>query len=402
MILLTNIFFAAMFLFSPGEKVRTTQPNNYLREGPASYYDVITMVPVAMSVDVVDKKGSWWKVKTEANEMGWLSENSFAKRATAEREEKLMQGKATARASRAELGAAVKGFAKKYVPEGDAEMPALNKFSSSLVKADEMEQFEHSFTAEQLRGYMTIEKPFDLRFHEDAIGYGIAQRIAKLGVVNDPTALAYINMIGSYLNTYTRAYDAGFRFFILNSDKINAFAVPGGYIFISKGLLHACSNESELAAVIAHEMTHVIQRHGLKELHLSQAKVNSEKLFDELEEEVGEEKSDDEKELDQFADDAYNTLITPRLLEYEYEADRLTMLYLKRAGYDPTSLLTVLEKIYAPSPTSTDIFDNNYMKKDDLQMRISAARQLISSEGYRVRADRHYEDRFTSHTSELR
>ena len=265
-----------------------------------------------------------------------------------------------------------------------------------------MDQFEHSFTIEPFRGYMNIEKPFDLQFHEEGIGFGIAQKIAaQKGIVNDRTATLYINMIGNYLAKYSKAYDLGFRFYILNDDRASAFAVPGGYIFITKGMFRACTNEAELAGVIAHEMVHVIQRHGVKELKKSEAKIKSESAFAELEEETGP-MGDEEKELEEYADNVYQNLISPRLLTYEIDADRIAMYYLKRAGYDPTGIASVLQRIQEPSASTQDIFDNNYMKKDDLRERVLNIQQVIRDEGYRSRSDKQYADRFNSYTVQIR
>ncbi len=388
---------------SSAQKIRTTQPTNYLREGPASYFQILGMLPVSTAVDKLDQKGAWLKVKTEQNDLGWLSENSFAGRGgTGARDESMIKGKASPRASRAELAAAVKGFGKKYVEGSGETTEDISKYSEPEVKPEDMDKFEHSFTIEPFRGYMSIEKPFDLRFHEEGIGLGIAQKIVRQkGLVEDPTATRYINMIGNYLSKYTKAYDLGFRFYILNDNRASAFAIPGGYIFITKGMFKLCTNEAELAAVIAHEMVHVIQRHGLKELRLSEAKIKSEQAFAELEEET-EPMSDEEKDLEDFAESAYNNLIAPRLLEYELDADKLAMLYLKRAGYDPTSFVSVLERLQEAPTAQPDIFDNNYMKKNEFNERLRKANQFVRSEGYRSNTNKQFTDRFQRNTSGVR
>jgi len=385
------------------QKMRTTQPTNYLREGPASYFQIVAALPAQSEVNKVDQQGSWVKVKTDQNDLGWLSENSFVnKTGSGARDENIVKGKTTTRASRAELAAAVKGFGKKYVSGSTMDGKDISKYSEPVVNADEMEQFEHSFTFEPFRGYMSVEKPFDLRFHEEGIGLGIAQKIAaQKGIVNDRAATLYINKIGNYLSKYTKAYDLGFRFYILNDPLAGAFAVPGGYIFITKGMVRACTNEAELAAVIAHEMVHVIQRHGIKELTKSQAKIKSEAAFAELEEESGP-MGEEEQELEEYADNVYQNLISPRLATYEAEGDRIAMVYLKRAGYDPTALGSVLQRIYEPASETDDIFDDKYMKKDEMKDRLLNIQAIVSDEGYRSRSDRQYRDRFEQNISGIR
>jgi hypothetical protein len=385
------------------QKLRTTQPTNYLREGPASYFQIVAAIPSSVDVNKIEKKGSWLKVKTEQSDIGWLSENSFvSNKGSISRDESLVKGKTSTRASRAELAAAVKGFGKKYVDGSESDGEDISKYSTPVVTEKDMDQFEHSFTIEPFRGYMNIEKPFDLQFHEEGIGLGIAQKIAaQKGIVNDKAATLYINMIGNYLSKYTKAYDLGFRFYILNDDRASAFAVPGGYIFISKGMFKACTNEAELAGVIAHEMVHVIQRHGIKELNKSEAKIKAEQAFAELEEETGP-MGDEEKELEEYADNVYQNLISPRLLTYEIDADRIAMIYLKRAGYDPTAIASVLLRIQEPSASTQDIFDANYMKKDDSRERLVKVQQVIRDEGYRPRSDKQYADRYYNYTSQIR
>lgn len=379
------------------QKLTTTQPANYLREGPASYYQILAMVPSATAVDKMDQKGSWLKVKTVQNDLGWLSENSFAVRDGAgHRNDAMLKGTASARASRAELAAAVKGFGKKYV-EGAEEPPQdISKYATPTVSPAEMESFENGFAAEALRGYAAMERPFDLYFHEEAIGLGIAQKIAvQKGLVQDPAATRYINLIGNHLSKFTKAYDLGFRFYLLNDPRASAFACPGGYVFITKGILSLCTSEAELAAVIAHEMAHVVQRHGLKELKKSEAKVKSEQAFAELEEETGP-MGEEERELEQYAENAYNNIIAPRLIGYEKEADKLALLYLKRAGYDPTALLSMVERLQEAPAAAPDIFDDNYMKKDEFAERLGALREAVRSGGHRPAPSRQFTDRFRS------
>jgi hypothetical protein len=399
----TILFVLTVCTAGAAQTLRTTQPTNYLREGPASYFQIIASLPASSEVNKILQQGSWVKVKTDQNDQGWLSENSFAaKSGNGSRNENIIKGKTSSRASRAELAAAVKGFGKKYV-EGTGENAApISKYEEPVVTPEAMEQFERSFSVEPFRGYMEVERPFDIRFHEEGIGLGIAQKIAaQKGLVEDRTALQYINKIGNRIARYTKAYDLGFRFYILKDDHAGAFAVPGGYIFITRGMLRDCTNEAELAAVIAHEMVHVVQRHGVKEMKKSVAKVRAESAFDELEADTGP-MGDEEKELEEYADGVYQSLIAPRLLEYEVKADELAMVYLKRAGYDPTALVAVLKRIHEPAEASQDIFDDRYMKKDDMTERIHTAQRTVREEGYKSRAERQFADRFNSNTAGIR
>jgi predicted Zn-dependent protease len=80
-------------------------------------------------------------------------------------------------------------------------------------------------------------------------------------ILNDPSLTEYIGVLGARLAAHATDGDRRFQFFVVNDDRINAFALPGGYIGINSGLILATENESELASVIAHEISHVTQRH---------------------------------------------------------------------------------------------------------------------------------------------
>jgi uncharacterized protein YgiM (DUF1202 family) len=87
-----------MVMESNAQKLRTTQPTNYLREGPASYFQIVVAISASVDVNKMDQKGSWLKVKTEQSDIGWLSENSFANtKGNNSRDENILKGKTSTR-----------------------------------------------------------------------------------------------------------------------------------------------------------------------------------------------------------------------------------------------------------------------------------------------------------------
>ena len=88
-------------------------------------------------------------------------------------------------------------------------------------------------------------------------------------VVEDPQVTEYINDIGHRIAAQTNQGDHDFTFFVVKDPRINAFALPGGYIGVHSGLIEATRNESELAGVLAHEVAHVTQRHIARSIHAS-------------------------------------------------------------------------------------------------------------------------------------
>jgi predicted Zn-dependent protease len=97
-----------------------------------------------------------------------------------------------------------------------------------------------------------------------------AQVNAQLPMLNDPTINAYVNSLGTAIARTTSRADLDWRFAVVNSEVINAFALPGGYIYVNRGVLTKASNESELAGVLGHEIEHVVRRHSLKQMEQAQ------------------------------------------------------------------------------------------------------------------------------------
>ena len=103
---------------------------------------------------------------------------------------------------------------------------------------------------------------------ETRIGRAIMRDIRKSGqVVEDPLVNEYINEVGNKVAAQTNEGDHDFTFFVIEDQRINAFALPGGYIGVHTGLLEATRSEDELAGVLAHEIAHVTQRHIARAVH---------------------------------------------------------------------------------------------------------------------------------------
>jgi predicted Zn-dependent protease len=103
---------------------------------------------------------------------------------------------------------------------------------------------------------------------EVQIGRSIMRDIRNSGqVVEDPLVNEYINEVGNKVAAQTNDGDHDFTFFVIDDHRINAFALPGGYIGVHTGLLEASRSEDELAGVLAHEVAHVTQRHIARAIH---------------------------------------------------------------------------------------------------------------------------------------
>jgi len=97
-----------------------------------------------------------------------------------------------------------------------------------------------------------------------------AQINQQVPLVDDPVIVGYVNQLGQQLAATTSRADLDWRFFVVNTDVLNAFALPGGYIYVNRGILANASNTSELAGVMAHEVSHVALRHSVKQMEQMQ------------------------------------------------------------------------------------------------------------------------------------
>ena len=156
--------------------------------------------------------------------------------------------------------------------------------------------------------------------------------------LNQP-ANEYLNLIGQALAQVSDMPEIflGYRVLVLNSDEINAFATPGGHIFVTKGLLRCCRTEDAVAAVLAHEIGHIQLKHGIQAIKKER---NAEFLKT-----VGTELGGG-KLLETFSGaigDFTNMVInTGYSRPFEYAADDVAQTLLRRLGYDPNGLVEVL------------------------------------------------------------
>lgn len=103
------------------------------------------------------------------------------------------------------------------------------------------------------------------------MGANSAGQVAKqLPLITDPEALRYINVLGDSLAKVTDQRDLEWHFSIVDSKEVNAFALPGGYVYVNRGLVERAESMSELAGVLGHEIGHVTRRHSIKQMQKSQ------------------------------------------------------------------------------------------------------------------------------------
>lgn len=174
---------------------------------------------------------------------------------------------------------------------------------------------------------------------ETRIGRQIAGNLlGAVPLVRDDKLQRYVNLVGDWVALQSGRKDITWHFGVLDTEDINAFAAPGGYIFVTKGLYRRLNNEAELAGVLAHEIAHVTLKHHLKVLKQSS-------LIGAL----GQAASNKVKDSDQVVQNLIGNgaEIMARGLDKnaEFEADRVGIVFAARSGYDPWGLPEVLQDL---------------------------------------------------------
>ena len=151
------------------------------------------------------------------------------------------------------------------------------------------------------------------------------------GLADDEAVQAYVNAVGQRVVKYTRRPDLPWEFRVLESNRLNAFALPGGFVYVTTELLRKLDDEAQLAAVLAHQAGHAAHGHTLRQLVRTQIVPAG------------------DAELDRVAAGVEWIKYTK---DQEEEADLAGLRYLASAGYDPTALIQVMQLAQREAETS--------------------------------------------------
>lgn len=215
----------------------------------------------------------------------------------------------------------------------------LDKLGSKFKEVKEKTKY--------LRGDVSLEE-------ERAMGRQIAATlIAAAPAVENKDLQAYVNQVGRWVAQHSERPDLAWTFAVLDTNTVNAFAAPGGYVFITKPLFLLLQNEAELAGVLGHEIAHVVQKHHVKELQ-KQSGMN---LLLQGALKAGDKNlaSKDRKSLDKLLG-ASKTLYTKGLSRGdEHDADKRGIVLTARAGYDPYAFMSVLSTLNEIDPNDKSL-----------------------------------------------
>lgn len=207
---------------------------------------------------------------------------------------------------------------------------------------------------------------------EIALGKTLAQQVEQQSrVINDPVITEYVNRIGQNIVRNSDA-QVPFTIKVLDSDEVNAFALPGGFFYVNTGLIREADTESELAGVMAHEIAHVAARHGTKNASKAELANWASLPLIFLGGPIG-----------YGVRSAAGLLLPLQFLKFsrsaEREADYLGLQYLYKAGYDPKSYVDFFEKIQAKEKSRPGSLAKAFSTHPPTPDRIEAAQSEINT-----------------------
>jgi predicted Zn-dependent protease len=213
---------------------------------------------------------------------------------------------------------------------------------------------------------------------ESELGRMIMRDIRRSGaVVEDPLITEYVNEIGNRIVAQTNDGDHRFTFFAVKDPRINAFALPGGYIGVHTGLLEATRSEDELAGVIAHEVAHVTQRHIARAIHANsrQSILSTAMMLGAIIVAAAGGSSDAVQGAMAVAQGSAMQQQINFTRSNEFEADRVGISALADAGFDPYGMASFFEVMSRQTTTSPEMRAPEFLRTHPVSTdRIAEAR----------------------------
>ena len=207
---------------------------------------------------------------------------------------------------------------------------------------------------------------------EVALGRENAAQInAQLPIVTDPAISTYIQDLGESIARTTSRSDLDWHFYVVNTKQVNAFALPGGYIYVNRGLIESTDRLDELTGTLGHEIGHVIQRHAVKQTETAQKTNVGVAVLCML-------TSICESGLANVAVQVGGTAFFARHSRLdELEADSEAVVNVMRAGYDPEGIPDLFEGLLKEREYQPTIVDGWFASHPLEEARIQRAKQLI-------------------------
>ena len=218
-------------------------------------------------------------------------------------------------------------------------------------------------------------------------------------LVKDSRMQQYVNSVGRWVASQSDRPDLKWTFGVIDSDDLNAFAAPGGYIFITRGLYAVLEDEAQLAGVLAHEIGHVQQKHHLKVLQKQQLLNIGTRV-------LGREVGGGDKNVQRVIGSGAEIVARGLDKSAEFEADRIGVVLAARAGYDPWGLPEVLQALGSLPKTDSSVallFKTHPAPEERLtQLGDAMGERLDNIKSGRTLAERFYRGRVPASTGAAR
>ena len=211
---------------------------------------------------------------------------------------------------------------------------------------------------------------------EERLGATYAAEINRqVPLIQDPAAVAALNDLGAKLAQRADSTGRQYRFYLVDSPDVNAFAVPGGHIYVNRGLIEQADELAELAGVLGHEIAHVTERHGLEQVEKRErANFLVNLIYMLLEREPG--------VLERIALEGGGAAVFAKHgRDAEREADEHAVRTLVAAGYHPEGMATFFEELLAAQRRQPGRFETWFSSHPTSEERVQNARAAIRTLG---------------------
>jgi predicted Zn-dependent protease len=225
------------------------------------------------------------------------------------------------------------------------------------------------------------------------VGRAVAARVlTKYKIDPNPKLTKYVNEVGDTVARKSTRPNPfrGYHFAVLDTEELNAFACPGGIIFVTRGLIKTCKNEDQLAAVLAHEVGHVAHRDGVNSISKARWTEVWTAMGAEAARQYGGVAGNLVNLFEGSIDDVFKTIVVNGYSrQAEAAADKAALKTLSRAGYDPRALVAVLTIMEAKGKGKTSgIFKTHPPTSERLALVKAEVVQYPPAKGMKIRAAR--------------
>ena len=362
------------------EEVVLNRGGVILRTGMGNFYPLVTVLSQGCHVKIIERNKGWIRIETTENSSGWISETVLTDSKQPGHNTRSMlkeDNKPVRQVQATSLTAMIKGLSAKLnvnTDSQDALRPVRDMPTETVVT------FRHDFTPQEFESPISAGE-IGLALIPEMLAVApviSAQQVEEWGG-EIPAMSDYGTLVLLWIAERSGANNFMSRCIVAREGN-NAISLPGGWIVVGGSLFSSLSDESELAGVIAHEMFHCVFNHGRKALEKDSWRAGVDDVFAELEAETRS-ASDEELDLESFANEVREQACRRWSIEDEIQADSAATIWIARCGYDPGGLLRVLEKMrarFGDRLTGHGGITLSWLNsKDELDKRIKVIKKLL-------------------------